>query len=71
MRMDGVKIKLYDDTIMAHEMPPADHFTGAMSWVDELYQVTRGKEVQGAAKALDEYTTKYGSAAEFGRRSSR
>lgn len=63
LKMDGVKIKLYDDTVMGHDMPPPEHFTEAISWVDELYQTMRGKEVQAATKAMEEYAAKHGDAA--------
>ncbi len=60
LKGDGIKIKLYDDPKMAHELPPPEHFTEAISWVDEPYQTLRGTEVQAAAKALSTYTDKFG-----------
>lgn len=61
LQRDGIKIKLFDDTKMGHEMPTPAQFVEALSWVDEPYQTLRGNESQAAVKALEAYTNKHGS----------
>src|SRR5262249_155487 len=61
LRLDGLSIKLFDDTKMGHELPVPEHFLEALSWVDEPAKTKLATERDAAAKALEAYTTKHNS----------
>jgi hypothetical protein len=60
LRGDRVDAKVWDVEGLAHELPPAGEFLGAMRWVDEPYQQMRDDEVAEARDQMETYRTRFG-----------
>ena len=59
---DGVNAEVFDIEGLAHELPDADDFLKAISWVDEPYRRDRAKEIEEAAQAMQTYRSRFGDA---------